>query len=243
MKDFAIAVNTVSICSDVWEMFFSQLKKHFPNQKTYVFTDKKEGLPDNVFPIIYDPEDSFRTQTLNCLKKIPEKYILYLNEDYILYGDVLIEEMMYCIDFLNEKNEISFVRLTKGVEYNEPEIKNKIYLMDNRNSFFFSQTAGIWRTRDFERIHEESEESGTAYRVVGPQLEIVANETCRRLNINGVFYYDGDIKRGKYHYDSKIFPYIATAIIKGKWNLREYKNELSILLKEYSINPKIRGSI
>ena len=33
-------------------------------------------------------------------------------------------------------------------------------------------------------------------------------------------------KRGKFHYDSSIYPYICTAVIKGKWNFKEYKKEL-----------------
>ena len=36
---------------------------------------------------------------------------------------------------------------------------------------------------------------------------------------------DQDKKRGLFHYDSNIFPYIATAIVKGKWNYSEYKND------------------
>ena len=52
-----------------------------------------------------------------------------------------------------------------------------------------------------------------------------------------------DIKRGLFHYDSNIFPYIATAIVKGKWNYSEYKNELDILFNEYKINKYERGTI
>ena len=31
-------------------------------------------------------------------------------------------------------------------------------------------------------------------------------------------------------------PYIATAKIKGEWNIEEYPNELNTLFKEYKIN-------
>ena len=38
----------------------------------------------------------------------------------------------------------------------------------------------------------------------------------------------GDEKRrGDYHYDSFVYPYVATAINKGKWNLIEYTEELN----------------
>jgi hypothetical protein len=49
--------------------------------------------------------------------------------------------------------------------------------------------------------------------------------------------------RGKYHYDSEVFPYIATAINKGKWNFSEYQEELSLLFKEYNIDKNLRGII
>ena len=35
-----------------------------------------------------------------------------------------------------------------------------------------------------------------------------------------------DKKRGKFHYDSSVYPYICTAVIKGKWNFKEDKKEL-----------------
>jgi hypothetical protein len=51
----------------------------------------------------------------------------------------------------------------------------------------------------------------------------------------------GERKRGLYHYDSLVFPYIATAINKGKWNLNEYQQELNPMFEEYNINPFERG--
>ena len=48
-------------------------------------------------------------------------------------------------------------------------------------------------------------------------------------------------KRGLYHYDSTVYPYIATAINKGKWNVSEYQEELNPIFEEYNINPFDRG--
>jgi len=55
-----------------------------------------------------------------------------------------------------------------------------------------------------------------------------------------VYYYNGEPKRGGHH-DSSIYPYIATAVVKGKWNLSEYKNELLPLLNEHNIVIENRG--
>ena len=136
---------------------------------------------------------------------------------------------------------MSFIRPIKGIEYGEPEISSNIYLMNNENMYFFSQISAIWRTRDLELIHEHSPKSGMAFKKAGPQMELVGNDTCRKLDIKGVFYYAGEQKRGMHHYDSSVFPFIASAIVKGKWNLSEYPEELGSLLDEYEIDPTIRG--
>ena len=49
-------------------------------------------------------------------------------------------------------------------------------------------------------------------------------------------------KRGTYHYDSTIYPFIATAIVKGKWNTMEYVKELTELSAEFNINLDLRGT-
>ena len=241
MDSPVILVNTHDSCRDVWPMFFGQLEKHYPNQKVYVLTNSIEGLPTNVVPLVYSEQDSYRTQYLKGIQQVQEKYCISLNEDYILYSDVLKEEIAYCVRYLEEHEDMAFVRLHKGTEYNEPKIEDKLYLLNNNNMWFFSQVAGIWRTRELERIHEESPESGMAFKVPGPQLELVANNTCKRLGTKGVFYYNGEAKRGACHYDSSVFPYVASALVKGKWNLREYPSELGNLMVFYGLDPSIRG--
>jgi hypothetical protein len=241
IERLAIIVNTHSSCSDLWKIFFTEFEKFFPNQKIYVFSDENNGLPTNVIPIIYSNEDSYRTQYLNCIMHVEEEYCLTLNEDYILYDYVSVDKIIRCIDFLDNNKSFSFTRLTKGIEYGEPEISPNFYEMNNKNMWFFSQVATIWRTLDLKMVHEYCPESGMAFKVAGPQLELVANDVCRYLNLKGTFYYEGEVKRGQSHYDSNIFPYIATACIKGKWNLLEYEKELQPLLDTYNVDKNIRG--
>jgi hypothetical protein len=49
-----------------------------------------------------------------------------------------------------------------------------------------------------------------------------------------------DKKRGMHHYDSSTYPYIATAIVKGKWYTSDYP-EIKELLKTYKIEISERG--
>ena len=73
--------------------------------------------------------------------------------------------------------------------------------------------------------------------------EYIGNVLCKNLNINGLLCYTGEPKRGIYHYDSYVFPIIATAITKGKWNVSEYKKELEPLLVEFNIDTSKRGCL
>ena len=46
-----------------------------------------------------------------------------------------------------------------------------------------------------------------------------------------------------FHYDSNAYPYVATAIVKGKWNMSGYPNELNRILKENNIDKNVRGEV
>ena len=43
------------------------------------------------------------------------------------------------------------------------------------------------------------------------------------------------------HHDSEIYPYIATAVVKGLWNLTEYPAEMAEVVKEFGIDCRERG--
>ena len=45
------------------------------------------------------------------------------------------------------------------------------------------------------------------------------------------------------HFNSHSYPYIATAVVKGKWNHSEYSKELDIVFHKYDINPFERGIV
>ena len=72
-------------------------------------------------------------------------------------------------------------------------------------------------------------------------LSSEANIACKKY-CGGILYYNDETKRGMHHYDSSIVPYIASAIVKGKWNISEYPTELPPLLQKYNININKRGS-
>ena len=77
--------------------------------------------------------------------------------------------------------------------------------------------------------------------------ELHGSNAMKTLGMKGCYIYNGEPKRGSLHYDSEIFPYIATALVghslggPSRWLYKHYQTELEILLKEYNIDPMVRG--
>ena len=243
----ALVVNTISKNSDIWEAFFTNIEKYVhPDFFTskYVFVDDDlSRIPKDYSVLKYDSSKTYKRQFCSCIKSVKEKYCIYISEDYILYDNVDVEKIDYFKDILDHNQSISFIRFMKGGVFdgNFKQYEENLFYVPEDKEYFYTNQAAIWKTRDLQRIH-----------ILGPNLHIAnkdwknsfeyqATKTCNELNIKGLFCYYNENKRGKYHYDSSVFPHISTALVKGKWNMREYPNEMAKLIKKFKINITKRG--
>ena len=99
----------------------------------------------------------------------------------------------------------------------------------------------LGKTETLKNIHLKGPELHIANKDWINSFEYQASKICRELKVKGLFCHYGENKRGKYHYDSIVFPHISTALVKGKWNMLEYSKEMSTIIKEYIINLMDRG--
>ena len=246
-NEIALVVNTISKNSDIWEAFFTNIKKYVhPDFFTskYVFVDDDlSRIPKDYNVLRYDSSKTYKQQFCSCIKSVKEKYCIYISEDYILYDNVDVEKIDYFKGILNYNQSISFIRFMKGGVFDDnfEQYEENLFYVPEDKEYFYTNQAAIWKTRDLQRIH-----------ILGPNLHIAnkdwqnsfeyqATKTCNELNIKGLFCYYNENKRGIYHYDSSVFPHISTALVKGKWNMREYPNEMAKLIKKFKINITKRG--
>lgn len=221
---------TNSKCSDILDMFLLEQKK-YTNLPMYFITDVM--IPEQIC-FLYENQEPYYESWLKCLPSIPYDYFIYLQEDFILYGNVNQDKIFKYLDFLQNNQEYSFIRLLKCGDVGNKKIYETLYEIESDNKDIFSMQPTIWKKDDYIKIMK-----GTKNNM---WLE---NETYRNFmienNIKGLYHYDGENKRGLNHFDSSVYPYIATALVRGKWNLSEYPNELSPLINEYEININVRG--
>lgn len=245
-ENICLIVNTHSSCKDLWKIFFDRIEEYFCDIKTYVFSDSfDENIPEYCDKILYNKDDVYADQFYSCIKGVSEKYCIYVSEDYILYDKVNVEKINYFLSILKKENEISFIRFMKGgiEEYDYKEYKDNLFYLPLDKEYFYNNQAALWKTCDLKDIHENGPKLHIANLDWQNSFEYKATEYCRKKSMNGLFYFNGEKKRGIYHYDCSVFPYIATALVKGKWNVGEYSNELFEIFRNYEINPYSRGIV
>lgn len=226
-------VYTNSNCSDLWEMFIIQNQKH-SNLPLFFITDKLiPNFPEDS-QYIYNEDDNYSDVWVSVLKKINTEFFIYLQEDFILYDDVKIDKINEYTEIL-KNSDYSFVRLIRSGEIDQ-KVTDTLYEISPNNPFIFAMQTTIWKTNNYinilENVHEKKWLETDKY-----------YEYMFRNNIKGLCYYNNEPKRGDNHYNSDVYPYIATALVKGKWAMSEYYNELTKLLIEYNINQDNRGII
>lgn len=226
-------VYTHSNCSDLWEMFIKQNQKHIGWPIFFITNEIIPNFPEDS-QYVYKDSDNYSDVWIAVLNKINSEFFIYLQEDFILYADANIRKINEYTEVLKNSN-YSFVRLIKSGEVNE-KVGDTLYEISSNNQFVFAMQTSIWKTKDYiqllQNVHEEKWLETSRYM-----------EYMSKNNIKGLSHYDNEPKRGGNHWDSNVYPYIATALVKGKWITSEYSKELILILNEYNININKRGEI
>jgi len=223
-----IIVYTHTDMKDIWPMFFGQLKKYIADTKVYVAVNENDTQLSDYIPIIYDDKKEYTERWKEILDKVEEETFMFMHEDMILFDKVDFESLQKYIEYVNSGLVESIKLILAGDTFIE-SIVDKTLVTNEYSKFSVQPTI---TTKKVFRGHIDTL----------PPLNIWQFEEA--VITHGSDYMvrlGGEKKRGLYHYDSLIFPYVATAINKGKWNLIEYQNELNPMFEEYNINPFERG--
>ena len=241
IEDLRMVVWSHSTYSDLWEMFFGQLEENAPFFKKTLLVEKEVEFDyKDCHVIINDESLPWCQRLVNCLEKIDEKYIVWMLEDFVIYDKVDIEDIDRLKNFL-ENTEFSFVKLLRAGIDGGAEVAKNVYEVPLDNKYLYALNATIWKKEHLIKLFKNYRPD----KLFGA-FEIEASKTCRTLGIHGCYHYANERKIGL-HYDSSIFPHIMSASKGGcvgkrpSWNMSQYREELTVLLKKYNIDPNIRG--
>lgn len=227
-------VYTNSNCNDVFTPFYNQNKKHcsFP---LYVISDYDINVEINGFHK-YSNDEPYYKVWVEALTKFGAEYFIYLQEDFFLYSDVK-EDVLETYRQQLAESDYSFIRLLKSGKLGTKKVFDNLYEIESTNENIFSMQATIWKTEDYIKLMNVAASKGW--------LETDANyrQTMINLNMKGLYHFDNESKIGTNHHDSNVYPYIATAVVKGKWNLGEYPVQLYKILYQHKIDITKREKI
>lgn len=236
---------THSSYNDCWDAFFGRNKKHFnlDFDNYYIFTDKINHPIDERFePVFYKDDDNYTNRLLDCLSQIKNDYVFFTHEDMMLYDDVNMDYMTECIDTI--KN-VDFIKMLKGggskdLAIDIPYENSKVLKTAPFSSeYLFAIQPSLWNKQSFINLVKNNLNQSIW------DFELKGQDFCRMQGFQSLYTYveDVDARRGIAHFDSVTYPYIATAIFKGKWTTNKYQKELLEMSKDFSINLNIRGCV
>jgi len=213
-NDLTIFVNTSDSFEDCWDPFFTLFTRFWPNCNFPILlnTETKDysfnGL--NIVCAKVALGENRRLTWSECLLRALEvvktPYILYLQEDYFLDGNVRVNELEKLL-FLMRDGEADVIRLSEAIDagpWGEVD-EALIWQVSKKAKYQLSLQAALWRKAfllNQVRVHESPW-----------QLESFGSMRLRRQN-NKIFCVNRDLYSGE---NKEIFPYTPTGVIAGKW--------------------------
>jgi len=225
-----LIVYTHTDMKDVWPMFFGQLKKYIGDTKVYVAVNEDDTQLSDMIRIIYDDSKAYTHRWLDILEQVEEETFMFIHEDMILFDEVNFALLEKYIGYVQIGKVDSIKLIYGGTEFTKSELDET--LVTNQYSKLSVQPTFITKNNFVYLL-----KSLPPLTIWDFEKQVPTNRLDYMVKVGN------EKKRGLYHYDSTIFPYIATAINKGKWNMTEYSKELDKLFVEYNINPFERGIV
>ena len=206
--DFAIIVYTHTDMEDVWPVFFGQLERYLSKGKVYIALNKETNkLPSNYHQVIYDDSIPYTKRWEQILPQIKEEVFMFLHEDMILFDNPKFGYLEKYYNLVKDKKVESIKmiyvpsHLIGGSMGYTGDLVSDIddTLITNEFSQFSIQPTIISKT-SFNSILNS----------VG-SLSIWDFEKAVGNNFNSYMVKLGnEVKRGVFHCDSIVFPYIAS---------------------------------
>jgi hypothetical protein len=228
-----------SDCIDVWELYFASMSKYFNVEMPHYFgiNEKSKGLPPKIRPLLYDDQETYPRRLLSCLEQLTEyEFVFFDHEDMFLYS---YADLTILGGYFNRMRSggLDHIRLIKGGDcrfetYSDDPSLHKLSL---KSKWIFSIQPSFWRRETLMKILRANLDINIW------DLEVKSQKVVKKIQLAAAFSYRAGRRRGLHHFDNDVYPYIATAIGKGRWNLGEYGDELRPMLERAQIDPSKRG--
>lgn len=225
---------TNSNSEDCWTPFLSRMKRHAPKVRLLMVSDKE--VP-GAKTVLYSNDEPYYTHWARALKAVPDDVVLYLQEDFFLFDDVDMERVSEYAHLVSSDSELWYVKLLRGMEKPIKAGDTLFRIHAHTTPYPWAKQPCLWKKEKLLALFENTKPNHW----LDENKKFIVDWMRRNMGY-ALSHYDGEPKRGSNHYDSNVWPYVATGVVHGKWNTREYPKEMAAIFSEYGIDKSARGT-
>jgi hypothetical protein len=239
-KDIAHLCYTHSSYLDGWQLTSREQRKHLGLfSKEYLAIERSpagEALTsdDGIAKIFYDETRDYTDRLLQVLKSIEDEFVFFTHEDMPLLQTPVTNALYEAKLLLEKRTEnavVRMIRVGRGVRLNLDRPSRMPYFSSIHfwSRWKFSIQPSLWKRSSLIALLEKCQGLNVW------EFEVRGQREFKKLGLVGFQPISSGGRRGRHHFDSALYPYVATAIVKGKWNLEEYP-ELEEMLKSVDLS-------
>lgn len=214
LKDISIIVPSTDKYSELWDVHFNFLFKHWSNLLNkdksvpiFLVSNFKEYNHERIHNLKIGADRSWSDGFLTGLASVKTKYVLILFEDYIMTHDVNEERLISMIDLLERTNG-AYAGLTLSSGFNDGEklsTPKDVIIRDHFGEYRTSLQACIWNVEDLKWLLKPNE-SAWSFEIEGTVRSQGMTKPFYMITADPVFTYLNASSKGKY--EKSVITYI-----------------------------------
>ena len=152
-KDIALVVMSCDAYGDVAKHFFDLKSKYMPwwNNSCYYVNEEKGFCYDGVTIIHAGKNHNWNGRFKKALKQMPEKYILYMQEDYFIDEPVHEKDFIDAVNYMKE-NHIWYYKISNIPKIEHKKGETHVAIPSNKRYGINLQMAIIDREKLLEKL-------------------------------------------------------------------------------------------
>jgi len=247
-KDVVHLCYTHSSYLDGWKVTFLQQRRHLGFfSKEFLALERGAEIPPLEFErqlrmVYYDESLSYTERLLQVLEQLEDEYVFFTHEDMPLLRTPVTHAIIEARNLLarNQHNAVvRMIRVGRGLRLRLDRPSRLPYFSRIRrlSRWKFSIQPSLWKKSALIALLKECPKMNVW------EFEVLGQRVFSKLRLAAFQPISSGDRRGRHHFDSAVYPYVATAIVKGKWNLKEYP-ELVALIESCDLSEfPIRASL
>lgn len=206
-QDIAFILSSCDKCSDLWEAFFTLVKRYWPgfDYHVYLCTDSKQFTFDGIdvsCPLRMPSGSTWSENLMALLNQVEEEYVFFMLEDFWLKGEVDTWQLSELEKIIREDSNIGFICMVPQIEVSKENPLSEQYpdliKYGKKTPYRVTTQAGLWR-RDYLQSLLRRHESAWWFEMFGSKRSRKSYYMSYVVR-DSVFSYDegGVLFRGSY---------------------------------------------